>query len=219
MSETDEIERAEIEASEAVADLIQHAWEDDQAAQAFADELGDDAPIGYTATAQQHWEIDGDNTAMWAIDKIHTATEERDRIRRNAQHQIEQIQAKALRDEAGSTRTIEFMTGKLIAYRRHLEQDNPKMPKTYRLANGDLTVRAGRASVKVIDESAFVDWATDNRPSALTYKPKVSALKDMDRAEDGSLVDPDTGEIIPGVLEVTADPTYSVKPSVTEEPF
>lgn len=132
---------AEIEASEAIADQIEQAWQDDQAAEALADDLGDDAPIGRTATAQQHWQIDGDNTAMWAIGKIHDATEERDRIRRNAQHQIEQIQAKALRDETGSTRTIEFMTGKLIAYRRQLEQENPRLPKTYRLANGDLCVR------------------------------------------------------------------------------
>lgn len=210
---------AEIEASEAIADQIEQAWRDDQAAEALADDLGDDAPIGRTATAQQHWQIDGDKTAMWAIGKIHDATEERDRIRRNAQHQIEQIQAKALRDETGSTRTIEFMTGKLIAYRRQLEQENPRLPKTYRLANGDLCVRAGRPSVKVIDESAFVDWASDNRPSALTYKPKVSALKDLDRADDGHLVDPETGEIIPGVVEITADPSYSVKPSVNEEPF
>ena len=89
---------AEIEASEAIADQIEQAWRDDQAAEALADDLGDDAPIGRTATAQQHWQIDGDKTAMWAIGKIHDATEERDRIRRNAQHQIEQIQAKALRE-------------------------------------------------------------------------------------------------------------------------
>lgn len=207
------------EASEAIADQIQQAWEHDRTAEALADELGDDAPIGRTATAQQAWEVDGDNTAMWAIDKIHTATEERDRIRRNAQHQIEQIQAKALRDEATATRTIDYMTGKLIAYRRRLEAANPKLPKTYRLANGDLTVRAGRASVKVIDESAFVDWATDNRPSALTYKPKVSALKDCARTDDGYLVVKDSGEIIPGVVEITAEPTYTVKPSVTEDYF
>lgn len=207
------------EASEAIADAIETAWLDDQAAEALADELGDDAPIGRTACAQQAWDIDGDNTAMWAIGKLHDATEERDRIRRNAQHQIEQIQAKALRDEARSTRTIEFMTGKLIAYRRRLEAAHPKLAKTYRLANGDIIVRAGRASVKVIDESAFVDWACDNRPSALTYKPKVSALKDMDRADDGHLVHPETGEIIPGVVEVAGEPSYSVKPSIAEEPF
>jgi len=209
---------ADVEASEAVADQIEQAWLADQAAEALADELGDlDDRVGRTATAQQAWNIDGDKTAMWAIGKLHDATEERDRIRRNAQHQIEQIQAKALRDEARSTRTIEFMTGKLISYRRQLEAVNPKLPKTYRLANGDICVRAGRASVKVIDESAFVDWASDNRPSALSYKPKVSALKDLPRSGE-RIIDED-GATIPGVVEVVSDPSYSVKPSVNEEPF
>ena len=80
-------------------------------------------------------------------------------------------------------------------------------------------MRAGRSSVKVMDETAFVAWAIDNAPDALSYKPKVSALKDMDRADDGHLVAPDTGEIVPGVVEVVGEPTYSVKPAATEEPF
>lgn len=204
-------------AYEAAADHLETSHAHDQAARLLADELGD--AIGETPAAQQAWEVDGDKTAMWAVDRIATATEERDRIRRNAQHAIEQIQAKAITDEAVSTRTIEFMTGKLIAYRRRLEDQNPKLPKTYRLANGDLCVRAGRASVKVIDESAFVDWANEHAPQALTYKPKVSALKDCDRTDDGQLVVRESGEIVPGVIEVEGDPSYSVKPSVNPEPF
>ena len=71
-----------------------------------------------------------------------------------------------------------------------------------------------------VDETAFVAWAIDNAPDALSYRPKVSALKDMDRADDGHLVEPETGELVPGVVEVTADPTYSVKPATPEpEPF
>lgn len=203
------------EAAEFAADQIEAAWEDDRNAEALADEVGDD--IGRTSHAQQAWEVDGDNTAMWAIGKLDAAIAERDRIRRNAQYQIEQIQAKALRDEAVSTRTIDFMTAKLVGYRRRLEADNPQLPKTYRLANGDLCVRAGRPSVRVIDESAFIDWATDNQPSALSYKPKVSALKDLGRV-DGQIID-SNGEPVPGVIEVAGEPSYTVKPSTQEDPF
>jgi len=202
-------------AFEHAADVLEQNHEADRTAALLADELGFDAR---TPEAQQAWEVDGDNTAQWAIDKIAAATEERDRIRRNAQDAIEQIQAKALRDEARSTRTIEFMTGKLIDYRRRLEAENPKLPKTYPLPNGDLCVRAGRPSVKVIDEGAFVDWAVDHAPQALTYKPKVTGLKHLDRGPDGVLVT-DAGEQVPGVREVQGEPSYSVKPNVQPEPF
>jgi hypothetical protein len=85
------------------------------------------------------------------------------------------------------------------------------------------TVAVGAAANRTpisIAAPAFVDWAQDNAPHALTYKPKVSGLKGMDRADDGYLVDPNTGELVPGGVEITADPTYSVKPTPAEpEPF
>lgn len=215
-----QIAAAQQEACEAQADVLEQHWEADRRAREFAETLPADAPadIGATATSQAGWQAGGDKEAAWAMDLIARATAERDRIRRNAQEAIEQIQAKALRDEARSTHTIDFFTGKLITYRRTLEEHNPKLPKTYPLPNGDLCVRAGRTSVKVIDEGALVDWLLEHRPSGVTYKPKVTALKDLPRS--GELIVDEDGAPVPGVVEVTAEPTYSVKPTAPEpEPF
>lgn len=220
MSLTEPETAAQIEASEALADQIEQAWLSDQDAADMADLWGDDAPdIGRTAQSQAGWEPGGDREAEWAIDMVLRGETERDRIRANAQAAIERIQAKALRDEARSVRTVEFFTSKLIGYRRRMEAENPKLDKTFHLANGDLCVRAGRKSVQVDDESAYIDWAIESAPQAVTYKPKVSGLKDLPR-QDGQIIDPSSGEPVPGVREVVGSPTYSVKPSATtEEPF
>ena len=209
----------QIEAAEAQADQLEHDWWQVQADLTLAEALAADRPELAEPAAREAWQIDGDNTAVWALRKLAAQRDEIDRIDRIADAEIDRVKRWAEDAKRQPERAAAFFEAKLIDYRRDLETYDPALPKTYRLPAGDICVRAGRASVKVIDESAFVDWACDNRPSALTYKPKVSALKDCDRADDGHLVDTATGELIPGVVEITADPTYSVKPSVSEDLF
>jgi len=207
------------EAAEAQADQLEQDWLNQQGYLSLVEALAADGPdIGQTEEARQAWRIDGDNTAVWALRKLAAQEAEIERIRRTAQAEIERVQAWALTAENGPARAADFFRSKLIDYRRRLEADNPALPKTYRTPAGDIAVRAGRTSVKVIDESQFVDWAVDHKPSALTYKPKVTGLKDFPRSGE-QIIDPETGEAVPGVASHTADPTYSVKPSTEPEPF
>lgn len=214
------IEQAQAEACEAQADRLEHDWWEAQADTSLAEALAADRPELHDPAVRQAWEIDGDNTATWALRKLAQQRDELDRIDAAADAEIARIKAWQEDAKRPVERAAAFFEGKLISYRRRLEAANPKLPKTYKLPAGDIAVRAGRPSVKVTDETAFVAWAIDNAPDALSYRPKVSALKDMDRADDGHLVEPETGELVPGVVEVTADPTYSVKPATPEpEPF
>lgn len=207
----------QIEAAEAQADALEADWLNEQHDQTLAEALAADRDDLATTEARQAWRIDGDNTASWALRKLAAMEAERDRIRRAAQAEIDRVQAWATAAEAGPNRAIEFFTGKLIDYRRDLEEQNPKLAKTYKLPAGDIAVRAGRPSVKVVDESAFVDWAVDHAPQALTYKPKVTGLKDLPRS--GEQIIDGNGEPVPGVVEITAPPSYSVKPCIQPEPF
>lgn len=211
---------AEAEAANAAADALEHQWEERTADLTLVEALAADRPELADPTVRQAWAIDGDNTATWALRKLAAQRDEIDRIDAAADAEILRVKQWAEDAKRQPERAAAFFEAKLIDYRRRLEAENPNLPKTYRLPAGDIAVRAGRSSVKVTDESAFVDWAQDNAPHALTYKPKVSGLKGMDRADDGHLVEPETGELVPGVVEVTADPTYSVKPATPEpEPF
>lgn len=211
------LDAAEQEAAEFAADRMEQDFLAQQADLTLAEALAADRGDLATPEAREAWAIDGDNTAVWALRKLAAQRDEIDRIDAAADAEIARIKQWQEDAKRGPERAAAFFEGKLIAYRRDLEEHNPNLPKTYRLPVGDICVRAGRSSVRVTDESAFIDWAADNRPSALTYKPKVSALKDLPRS--GERIIDETGEPVPGVVELTADPSYSVKPSVQEDPF
>lgn len=159
---------------------------------------------------RERWVCDDDDKAGWALRKLAAAEAERERIKRLAQAEIARIEAWATDADRQVARDVDFFTSQLIGYRRRLEASDPKLPKTYKLPAGSIARRAGRTSVKVVDERAFVEWAYEAKPDALTMRPKVSALADYPDTS-GYIVDPDTGEQVPGVERVRGDDHYEVK--------
>ena len=154
-----------------------------------------------------------DSTAAWALARIAEKVTEIDRIRRNAQAYIDQIQADALRDEKPLTDAVAYFEGELRRYYETL----PGQPSTYKLPTGKIERRAGRPSTKVTDDVAFLAWAAESCPAAVKRTPLVSALKDFARTDDGALVTPD-GEPVPGVEVVVGEPTVSIKPAGRPQP-
>ena len=168
------------------------------------DPLDDDAPL---------WECTDDAAAGWCLRKIARAKAEMLRHEENAEYEIAGI--RQWLDEVSSplARTIGFFEGRLIGYRRRLEDENPDLPLTYKLPGGDLVRRAGRAKTVVVDEEAFVAWALEAAPDAVKTKPLTSRLltKEFEVTEAGALVDLRTGELVPGVQVSPGSPTYGVK--------
>lgn len=197
---------------------VEQDWYEIQATATLAEALAADRDDLSTPEARQAWSIDGDNSAVWALRKLAAQRAEIARIDRDADAEILRIKEWAEEAKRGPERAASFFEAKLIDYRRRLEAADPKLPKTYKLPAGTIAVRAGSKSVKVTDKAAFVEWAADNRLDALTLTPRVSGLADLPRTGDGELVGAE-GEVVPGVIEVTGDPTYTVKPTATEEMF
>ena len=157
----------------------------------------------------KNWQgITDDALAVWALDKIAAATTERDRIRRNAQAYIDQIQQDALADEKPLTDRIAWFEGEVRRYYEAL----PDPPATYKLPNGRIERRKGRPSTKVVDVDAFFEWAESAAPEAIKRSPLTSPLKGWDVTDDGQVVSPH-GEIVPGVEVVVGEPTVSIKPA------
>lgn len=165
-----------------------------------------DAPTGWTG-------VTDDSAAQWALRTLASYHSERDRIRRNAQAEVERIQTKALADEKPIAAKIEWLTNELTGYHRRLLAADPKL-KTYKLPGGNLVHRKGRTSTVVNDAEEFTRWALETGTvAALKMTPQVSALTPAHgfaRTDDGVIVFAKDGEIVPGVSVVTGDDSYTV---------
>lgn len=173
-------------------------------------------PLPSDDEGRERWTITDDAAATWAVRTYAAAQEERGRIRQAAQAEIDRIQRWAEAADCGPARTVEVMTGKLADYHRALaeqaDREGRKFPAGYKLAAGTIKRNPGRPKVEVLDETAFTDWAVANWPAAVTRRPAVSALADLPD-DDGRLIDPASGEPVPGVRRRPAIPSYSIAPA------
>ncbi len=162
------------------------------------------------------WQVADDFAANWALRKVGQANRELVRLQEAAEHEIAAINQWLEAASAPHLRTVSFFTGRLVDYRRHLEDENPDLPLTYKLPGGALTRRAGRARTVLLDEDALVEWATANHPEAVARKALPSKVTRADRFttnENGDVVDTSTGEIVPGLRVTVGGPTYGVTAS------
>ncbi len=84
---------------------------------------------------------------------------------------------------------------------------------------GSVSVAAGRVSVRVVDEQAFVAWVAKNHPSELvqvvrdSFREKVFAsAKAKAEPGDSTAVGPD-GEVVPGLEVVHGTPYVTTRPT------
>ncbi|WP_031517742.1 host-nuclease inhibitor Gam family protein, partial [Desulfofalx alkaliphila] len=78
---------------------------------------------------------------------------------------------------------------------------------------GTLKMRAQQPQYQR-DDAAIKEWARVNRPEALVpQEPKLdwAGLKKAIRPVDGTAVDIDTGEVIPGIAIIERPPKFSVE--------
>lgn len=184
----------------------------------LAEHLLDNGPDIDTSDndARERWQITSDDQAGWALRKMARAQAERARIKDQATAELDRIEQWAKEADAAAAHDEQFFAGKLVEYRRRLEDADPKLPATYKLPWGTLARRKGRESVIVEDADALTSWALDNAPELLRYSPDKKALGDLPRTPDGAPVSSD-GEPVPGVTVQRADDRYEVKATVANE--
>lgn len=163
------------------------------------------------------WSITGDSEATWALRKLRAAEAELERVAQQAADAI--WQATDWKEQASKPlqRDADYFRGQLIAYRQRREEENPNLPKTYKLVGGSISKRQLPAKLDVTDEAAFLAWLEENAPDWVKVEksPMVGeikkALAPQDRPEIGThpLVTA-AGELIPGAALVF-DERYDAK--------
>lgn len=175
------------------------------------------------------WRITGDSTATWALRKVREAEAELTRIQDAANAEFAKVEDWTKRARRRHVRTAEFFRNHLREYLRALIEDGQvkltaKGGGTYTLPTGNLTRRAGSPSVEFYDEEAFIAWALDNRTELVNIEARKAATKESllakelpaDDLEGDTVVvllDPDTGEVVPGVRIITGEATDDAKPT------
>jgi len=170
--------------------------------------------------------VDSDDLATWAFRKRRSHQRELDRLRGLAAAERAKIDAWEADVTAGPTSRIEFFDGALEGYYRHLQQADPDLPKSYRVPGGTIGRRKLPDTLEVAGEDEAVAWALTNRPeltaTRLAKPAAKKALEAIDLADalPGArleLVDPDTGEVVPGLVHVVGADRIFVKPEPEAE--
>jgi hypothetical protein len=181
----------------------------------------DDVDVPDDDEHRQRWRIASDAQAVAIARRLGQRRAEIERIDAIVEHEIRRLRDWRAAAAAGPERDAAFFEGALIEYRMGLEDQDPDLPKTYRLPGANLCRRKLPDRVEVVDDAALVAWLRsmpDDDPvrAALkvTERPLVSELAKVvqvvDTDDGGRLVLHD-GEPVPGVSYEIPGDRYAVE--------
>lgn len=178
----------------------------------------------------RRWQIQDKGCAAWAVRKVAAIRADQAENKRIYDAEAAPLLAQLAKLQAWLTsenQTLEsragFFTTHLEQFHRSLMASDPKTPKTIKLPQGEISLRA-QAPEMVYDDEALVAWLQFNRPELVRTKTepvkadlkKVIDLRPADEVPDGQLVavDKETGEIVAGVTAVERPQKFELKVSL-----
>lgn len=163
------------------------------------------------------------NRVMWRIGQLH---QQRAGIKRTANVERAAIDVWEAAETGRIDKALAFL-GSLAAryHQRLLAKD--KRRRTVNLPTGTLKVRKSRDTWAYHDEAQFLAWAAEHRPELVRTKTepeKADAKKALrlavDKPQPGdevNVIDPKTGEVVPGLTVIYGHDEHSVAPHNPQE--
>lgn len=154
-----------------------------------------------------HFVVDDDAKADWALRKIAEADAELLRMEDWYKQQLEVAQQR--HDDR-----IAFFTGLLAAYFGRVPTKETKTMQKYSLPSGELVLTKEKTDFKATDPEQLLGWCQENDPTlvAVELKPAWAEIKKRLQATDAGIVDTETGQVVDGVALVTKPETFQAKP-------
>lgn len=150
--------------------------------------------------------------ANWALRKIaaaQAAMAEREAL---AQVEIERIKLWLEGETKSLKETVSFFESLLLEY--HIaELAKDSKAKTIKLPHGILKMRKQQPEY-VRDDDVVKEWAQANKPDVLVPQPPKldwTSLKKSLQVSDGKAIDPETGEVVPGISIFDRPPKFTVE--------
>lgn len=156
--------------------------------------------------------IEDNDGASWAMRKLAQAKRALLDIEEQARREEARIEAWCDEAEKAPTRDYQYFDALLREYhKRTLDGDSTL--RTLVLPAGTLRARKAPDSWQAADVAAFLKWAKAQRPALVRTKeePNIAEAKRVLEARGPGVVDPQTGEIVPGLVVEAGQIAFSVE--------
>lgn len=170
---------------------------------------------GMDLDGERRFVVDDEDKAEWGLRKLERIQAEFDEVKRQRDEQLARIEKWFEERANGILRQQSFFEGLLNEYHRNELRRDPDR-KTIKLPSGRLSSRRGQPRWN-IDEESFMPWAEEDPERAELF---IRITKVVNRAgvksslhlrDDGQVVDPGSGELVPGVLVDPAEVNFYVE--------
>jgi phage host-nuclease inhibitor protein Gam len=164
-----------------------------------------------TPEQKERFQVKDKEQAEWCLRQISRLLREQEEIESTAKKEIEKITTWKNNQAESIQKSISFFEYLLTEYHQQVLKENPKA-KTIKLPSGNLEARNAQPEYKR-DKDAMLPWVEKNRPDYVVIKKDINwaGLKKILKYENGTGIDPDTGEVVPGLTVIDRGTTFRVK--------
>jgi len=160
---------------------------------------------------KERFRVKDKEQAEWCLRQISRLMREQEEIESTAQAEIEKITAWKNDQTESIQKSISFFEYLLIEYHQQILKENPKA-KTIKLPSGKLEARKAQPEFQR-DVETMLPWVEQNRPEYIVVKKDINwaGLKKILEYRNGTGIDPDTGEVVPGLTVIDRGTVFRVK--------
>jgi len=161
---------------------------------------------------RQPWRIGGEREAEWCANRWAAAKATIDAIDAHADEYAQRIEEWRKARTAEAERTVAWASAHLT---RWLEREHEADPKVLsrKLPSATVASKAGGERWE-IHPDLFIPWALVNgRTDLLKITPALNEAKKALERKDDQAIDPDTSELIPGVIVEDSPRSFRVDPA------
>lgn len=147
----------------------------------------------------ENFTINNDKTADWAINTIHEAETERDRLIALAEEQIKDLTARIEELKEKCDNETKFLRSCLQMYFDTVESKETKTQKSYKLLAGTLVLKKATTKINHDDSKLLEYLEKSDGQDFIKVKKSVdwAEFKKTLTVEDGKVIDTEYGSIIP----------------------
>jgi len=156
--------------------------------------------------------VKDDKAANWALRKMKHLQGQQEANNQLAQDEVDKIQAWNKEANDRLQRDIDYFQSLLANYAMEKRQEDPKFKKL-ELPNGKISFRKQqpqwdydkKSIVNTLEESGLTDLIRVKK------EPDATKIKKMLQIVNGQVINPETGEIVPGIRVIDREDAFKVE--------